>query len=473
MAVRYRSLVPGGFYSSDPFDRSVPVSIRCNNPGAINGASWEKTYPGYVDTVETTPGNKTTIFEAPEYGVAVWWELLRRYAKAGVTTVGEIINRYGGGQDYSTYVRFVTKQTGFTARKKVSLDDDAVLLAFGKAMFRYEAGRPTPLQDAQITFGLHLGRAKGLIAAAGPVTAAQPVENRTLPGAPTPLEAVAALADTALTLDTFDGVRAAQSKLIECGYLDPPADGGFGPVTQWALRAFAEHAHLPVSDTLTPEIARALASADPLPLVAGDDLAGKIVSAMQRNNYWIARHPDCVNIVYVEGLNPDGTPNDNRPNVFNDVRVALRVQADGVPTVVGIWDGTTEPSRRWTLHPMNKGGAFHIKFGQYKAWIKGWYHTHEALIQAGEIEGYRDPHKTFKRDLNYPVHGSNFGVHQHWGYDLPHDDMGNSSAGCLVGRTKDGHRRFMSVVLADARYTANAAYRFLTAVMPAGDLKQN
>jgi hypothetical protein len=29
-------------------------------------------------------------------------------------------------------------------------------------------------------------------------------------------------------------------------------------------------------------------------------------------------------------------------------------------------------------------------------WIKGWYHTHEALLQVGEIKGYRDPHKTFK-----------------------------------------------------------------------------
>ena len=104
MPVRYRSLVEGGFYSSNPFDRSVPVSIRCNNPGAINGAAWEKTYPGYVDTVETTPGNKTTIFEAPEYGVAVWWELLRRYSAAGVATVGGVINRYGGGQDYSAYI---------------------------------------------------------------------------------------------------------------------------------------------------------------------------------------------------------------------------------------------------------------------------------------------------------------------------------------------------------------------------------
>ncbi|MDI4231494.1 hypothetical protein OZ411_01530 [Bradyrhizobium sp. Arg237L] len=157
-APNYRSLVPDGFFSSNPFDRTKPVPIRCNNPGAINGATWEERSPGYVDTVETTPGNKTTIFEAPEYGVAVWWELLRRYAASGVTTVGGIINRYGGGQDYSNYIRFVERKTGFEEGHKIPLDDDATLLAFGKAMFQYEAGRPTPLNDDQIVYGLRLAR---------------------------------------------------------------------------------------------------------------------------------------------------------------------------------------------------------------------------------------------------------------------------------------------------------------------------
>lgn len=471
MTVRYRSLVQGGFYSSHPFDRSVPVSIRCNNPGAINGAAWEKKFPGYVDTVETTPGNKTTIFEAPEYGVAVWWELLRRYAAEGIETVGGIINKYGGGQDYSAYISFVTKQTGLSSRKKVALDDDKVLLAFGKAMFQYEAGRPTPLKDEQISYGLRLGRAKGSVDDAGqPPLLSIVDENRTPPMSPTPLMSALAFEAGDLSLDSFDGVRAIQSVLINCGYLDPPADGGFGPVTKWALGKFAERAGFGPGDTITPELRTALHAALPLPLTPGDDLAGKIVKAMQKNNYWIARHPDCVNIVYIEGIEPDGSPNDNRNNVFNDLRVVFRVQENGIPIIINKWEATTEPSRKWTLKPMNPHGAFHIKFGQYKAWIHGWYHTHEALRQAGEIEGYRDPHKTFRRDPNYPVRGSDFGVHQHWGYDLPHEDMGNSSAGCLVGRSTKGHLEFMSIVLGDPRYRANPAYRFITAILPAGDL---
>jgi peptidoglycan hydrolase-like protein with peptidoglycan-binding domain len=472
MTAQYRSLIEGGYYSSNPFDRTVPVSIRCNNPGAINGARWEKTYPGYVDTVETTPGNKTTIFEAPEYGVAVWWELLRRYAASRdkVNTVGGIIDRYGGGQDYSNYIQFVSKQTGFSPSKVIALDNDDDLLTFGKAMFRYEAGRPTPLKDEQIRYGLKLGRSKGLADKAGTPPELATGENQTLQPAPTPVVPEIPEQADDLTLDTFDGVKAIQSVLINCGYLDPPADGGFGPVTKWALAQFAERMQIAKSDKITKELRKALHEAQSLPLTPKDDLIGEIVKAMLRNNYWIARHPDCVNIVYVEGMEPNGTVNDNRNNVFNDLRIIFRVQETGVPVMGGIWDATTEPSRKWTLTPMNPGGAFHIKFGQYKAWIKGVHHTHEALVQAGEIEGYRDPHKTFKRDLNFPVKGSDFGVNQHWGYDLPHDNMGNSSAGCLVGRATKGHREFMAAVLKDPRYQANPAYRFMTAILPAGDV---
>ncbi len=468
--VNYRSLVEGGFYSSNPFDRSVPVSIRCNNPGAINGAAWEKTYPGYVDTVQTTPGNNTTIFEAPEFGVAVWWELLRRYATRGIDTVGSVIDQYGGGQDYSDYMKFVTNKTGFSARKKVDLDDDDMLLSFGRAMFHYEAGRSTPLKNEQVLYGLRLGRNKGSEDRAGAPPPAPADDNRTPPEPPAPVVPPVPRQPDAFTLETRAGVQAIQSALIQCGYLDPPADGGFGPVSKWALSKFAERAGLDVGNTLSPELSTALQEAEPLPLNPGDDLAGKLVKAMQHNNYWIARHPGCVNIAYVEGMDPDGAPNNNRNNIFNDLRVVFQVREDGVPVILDMWEATTEPSRRFTLRPMNPGGAFHIKFGQYKAWIHGWHHAHEALVQVGEIEGYRDPHKTFKRDFNYPVRGAEFGVNQHWGYDLPHDDMGNSSAGCLVGRSTEGHREFMSIVLDDPRYRANPTYRFMTAILPAGDL---
>lgn len=154
----YRSLT-GGFFSSTPMDKSVGhVSVRMNNPGAINGAPWERTYPGYVTTVETTPGNKSTIFEAPEYGVGAWWELLRQYRASNTSTVGGIITRYGGGQNYSAYLQYVLKQTGFSSDTPIDLGDDQQLLRFGKAMFRFEAGQPLPWSDDQILYGIRGGR---------------------------------------------------------------------------------------------------------------------------------------------------------------------------------------------------------------------------------------------------------------------------------------------------------------------------
>jgi hypothetical protein len=136
-----------------------PVTIRCNNPGAINGASWETVYPGYVGTVETTPGNHSTIFEAPEYGIGAWWDLLRRYRGSNVATVGGIITKYGGGQDYSAYVQFVLKQTGFSVDTAIDLNNDQLVLQLGRAMFRYEAGQPPPWSDDQILYGIRGGRA--------------------------------------------------------------------------------------------------------------------------------------------------------------------------------------------------------------------------------------------------------------------------------------------------------------------------
>ena len=49
-------------------------------------------------------------------------------------------------------------------------------------------------------------------------------------------------------------------------------------------------------------------------------------------------------------------------------------------------------------------------------------------------------------------------------------DVRNASAGCLVGRTKAGHREFMAVVKEDARFQVSRGYRFMTAVLPAADV---
>lgn len=168
----YRSLV-GGFFSSDPFNTQVNTSIRTNNPGAINdSAAWVKAYPGYVGGKVTSMSgsspNSTAIFETPEQGVALYYELLKRYRAAGAKTVEQIITKYGGGQNYSSYVTFVVTKTGLPKTYEIKLTgDDANLTKFAKAMWRYEAGKDTPLSDAQIAYGFALARKGGGAGAAG------------------------------------------------------------------------------------------------------------------------------------------------------------------------------------------------------------------------------------------------------------------------------------------------------------------
>lgn len=177
----FRSLVPGGFYSRDPFNLKVPTSIRTNNPGAMNVAPWIKLLPGYVGdkvTSITSAPNSTVIFSAPEYGVAAYWTLLKRYRDAGAYTVGTIINRYGGGQDYSDYLNFVRNRTGLSASWEIRGDDYSHLLPFAKAMFRYEAGVETPLSDAQIIYGFNLARGLSTQAPAQPVPTTDPTPTQ-------------------------------------------------------------------------------------------------------------------------------------------------------------------------------------------------------------------------------------------------------------------------------------------------------
>ena len=46
----------------------------------------------------------------------------------------------------------------------------------------------------------------------------------------------------------------------------------------------------------------------------------------------------------------------------------------------------------------------------------------------------------------------------------------NASAGCLVGRTKEGHKEFMAIIKQDRRYVANNDYVFYTTIIPGDDL---
>ena len=198
------------------------------------------------------------------------------------------------------------------------------------------------------------------------------------------------------------------------------------------------------------------------------DLADLVVAAMERKGYQVDRGPGELNIVYVEGMNPDGTPNADEANKWNDLRLVIRFEG-GVPKIVGEWAATTEPGRYWTENPMSPLGAARIEFGQYKSWQVGMHrNNHEALVQTGgEVTVCRDLNKDGQRTGDKRQTGE-FGINQHWGYDLP--EVEKASAGCLVGQSKDGHRQFMALVKSDPRYQANRKHVFAAAILPESEV---
>lgn len=201
------------------------------------------------------------------------------------------------------------------------------------------------------------------------------------------------------------------------------------------------------------------------------DLADRIIKYMLAKSYKIATGPQQYNIVYVEGINADGTLNPDLPNWFNDRRIIIQV-LDGKPAIIGNWEATTEPGGRYTYQPMNPLGAARIAFGQYTAWAVGMHgkgSRHEALVQVAPIKVHRDFNKDFKRTGDR-VNVGLFAVNHHWGYDLPINNVANASAGCLVGRTTAGHQEFMQLVKRDIRYEANRNHVFTTTIIAGDDL---
>ncbi len=268
-----------------------------------------------------------------------------------------------------------------------------------------------------------------------------------------------------------------QERLAIVGLLDPPADGIFGPVSLWAIGQFLKKVGTSAKTILDAEMAQALlnsSASELFPLRTPPTLAGRVVQALLKNGHWLSRHPDCVNVIYVEGVDLDGIPNDDAPNVFNDLRLVLRVNRAGNPEIVDSWEATTEPGRHFTINKEDPRGAARVAFGQYKAWSVGTHKlgkpsAHEALVQTSPIRVFRDLNEDFER-IGDSVFEGVFGINQHWGFDLAKSDIGLASAGCLVGRTKAGHRGFMAICKGDPRHAANNSYRFMTTVMPAANL---
>jgi len=273
--------------------------------------------------------------------------------------------------------------------------------------------------------------------------------------------------------------------LIRLNFLDPPADGLFSPISTSAMLEF--------QDVMSPKInglstekgflgkitAKALIETSPdevpprLIDLSKNDIAAKIIKYMQSKRYQISTEEQNYNIVYVEGMSENLALNNNKPNEFNDVRVVLEI-VKSVPTIVGKWEGTTEPGTHYTINPINPDGAVRIAFGQYKSWRVGTHVSsgadpHEALLQVEDVSVFRDKNKDMIRTGDKLFTGL-FGINQNWGFDLPRNNIGFASAGSLVARTRAGHREFMKIIKQDKRFMLSSSYTFLTTIIPGDEL---
>lgn len=247
------------------------------------------------------------------------------------------------------------------------------------------------------------------------------------------------------------------------------ADGIPGPKTLEAFRRFKQQYFLSDPDWLGSTTAKKLLELS-FNFQKGINrdltLASRIIRYCLAQNYSIAVGERLYNIVYVEGINVDGSSNNDRLNEWNDRRIVIEI-VGGKPKIVGNWVATSEPGAKYTYSPLNPEGAARIAFGQYTSWRVGIHKDHEALVQVADIKIHRDRNKDGSR-AGDPVRIGCYGINQHWGYDMAH--VNGASAGCLVGQSRNGHREFMRIIKQDKRACADKNYIFLTAVISGDDL---
>ena len=228
-------------------------------------------------------------------------------------------------------------------------------------------------------------------------------------------------------------------------------------------------------NSLQPSAIAVMASRDCQEIDSNDhqpELAKKIVHYMRSMGYEVSTGAKEYNIIYLEGSCPNGIPNADEADYFNDRRILLEF-VDGEPIITNNWSATSEPGQYYTDNPPNGNpGAARIDFGQYKnVWYVGTHKglsssvKHEGLLQDGRVRIYRDVNKNGKRDKGDLIQTGNFQLNQHASIGNPEKIIGRWSAGCLVGWRMEGHEKFMRILKEDARYQRKGNYHFTTTII--------
>lgn len=207
------------------------------------------------------------------------------------------------------------------------------------------------------------------------------------------------------------------------------------------------------------------------------EFTARILTYMRLKNYHMATGAGEVNIVYVEGCDPDGRPNADALDRWNDLRIVIVHDGNGTPQMMLCEPATTEPGYAPThsAAARKRGGVARIAFGQYAAWKVGFHKyqcEHPALVQVCSIPIHRDANRDGLRTGD-PVSSGLFGINQHgtrpnWKGDI----VANWSEGCSVGRDWVRHLYFVGLCKADPRYQADPEYIFRSTWIDGSDLER-
>lgn len=202
--------------------------------------------------------------------------------------------------------------------------------------------------------------------------------------------------------------------------------------------------------------------------------AQNVCAYMEYMGYELDQLPGCLNIIYIEGINPDFTENQDHHDRWNDLSLLIEWDS-GDPKIIFSAVATTEPGNAPTHSKQARllGGVARIAFGQHReCWRLGYHNLargkhHPALVQCAPVKVHRDYNRDYIR-TNDPIDWAK-GLNQHgtWpGYNG--DRVGQNSAGCLVRRLWRDHIQFIEFLKTDARVISDWNFKFSTTIIPGG-----
>ena len=143
--------------------------------------------------------------------------------------------------------------------------------------------------------------------------------------------------------------------------------------------------------------------------------------------------------------------NENKPDDFNDyICVFYRNQSSWS---FHVFNATTDPSLYWLENPMKVQGTAILKANQYRGTFKIGKHRgqYDALVQAKEVEVYRDPNRDAQLDL-FETEKGFFGINIHRASaHRSSKTVGKWSAGCQVIQCPVQYRIFMELCKQSAK----------------------